>query len=237
MRYVRLVAVAIAAVMLLVPASAQAATCSDYSNQAAAQRAADTRDGDGDGVYCEALPCPCLKPGQSSGGGSASKPKSSKSRRARRYVGRISRVVDGDTVNVRINGGRFERVRLIGLDSPETKKPGVAVECGGLEATALMKRLAFSSSGKGRSVVLKTDPTQDTRDRYKRLLAYVTTRSPVAGRPRNLALELIRAGWARRYVYRTRFQRYSTFTRAQSRARSAKRGVWGSCRGDFHSEQ
>ena len=41
-----------------------AATCADYSNQADAQRAADTRDADGDGVYCESLPCPCLKPGE-----------------------------------------------------------------------------------------------------------------------------------------------------------------------------
>jgi len=45
------------------PSATAAATCSDYSNQAAAQRAADTRDPDGDGVYCESLPCPCLKPG------------------------------------------------------------------------------------------------------------------------------------------------------------------------------
>src|SRR5690349_4696729 len=51
------------------PGAASAATCSDYSNQADAQRAADTRDGDGDGIYCEDLPCPCLKPGQSGGGG------------------------------------------------------------------------------------------------------------------------------------------------------------------------
>lgn len=43
---------------------AQAAvTCSDYANQREAQENADTRDGDGDGVYCESLPCPCLKPG------------------------------------------------------------------------------------------------------------------------------------------------------------------------------
>ena len=42
---------------------AQAATCGDYSTQAAAQRAADTRDADGDGIYCESLTCPCLKPG------------------------------------------------------------------------------------------------------------------------------------------------------------------------------
>lgn len=47
------------------PASAK--TCSDYGNQAAAQRAADTRDADGDGIYCESLPCPCSK---KSGGGS-----------------------------------------------------------------------------------------------------------------------------------------------------------------------
>jgi hypothetical protein len=45
------------------PTAPAAATCADYTNQAEAQRAADTRDTDGDGVYCESLPCPCLKPG------------------------------------------------------------------------------------------------------------------------------------------------------------------------------
>ena len=45
-----------------------AATCSDYSNQAAAQHAADTRDPDNDGRYCEDLPCPCAGPGQSGSG-------------------------------------------------------------------------------------------------------------------------------------------------------------------------
>ena len=51
-------------VSLAAPATAGAATCSDYATQAEAQRAADTRDGDGDGIYCEALPCPCLRPGR-----------------------------------------------------------------------------------------------------------------------------------------------------------------------------
>ncbi|HEV3485121.1 MAG TPA: hypothetical protein VG106_06920 [Vicinamibacterales bacterium] len=50
----------------LLPGSASAATCSDYSNQAQAQCAADTRDSDGDGIYCENLPCPCLEPGTNS---------------------------------------------------------------------------------------------------------------------------------------------------------------------------
>ncbi|HUR86947.1 MAG TPA: hypothetical protein VMY78_16560 [Solirubrobacteraceae bacterium] len=57
-------------VLVLLPSQASAATCSDYSNQAAAQAAADTRDADGDGVYCESLPCPC----STGGGGSTASP-------------------------------------------------------------------------------------------------------------------------------------------------------------------
>ena len=53
----------------LMPSTASAAVCADYSTQADAQRAADTRDADGDGVYCESLPCPC-----SSGSGTAQPP-------------------------------------------------------------------------------------------------------------------------------------------------------------------
>jgi hypothetical protein len=52
---------------------AHAATCGDYTDQATAQHARDTRDGDGDGIYCESLPCPCAKPGADSDGG-GSKP-------------------------------------------------------------------------------------------------------------------------------------------------------------------
>ncbi len=47
------------------PVANPAAACSDYSTQAAAQAAADTRDGDGDGIYCESLPCPCTRPSDS----------------------------------------------------------------------------------------------------------------------------------------------------------------------------
>ena len=49
--------------------AAQAATCGDYANQAAAQHAQDTRDADGDGIFCESLPCPCAKPGNAGSGG------------------------------------------------------------------------------------------------------------------------------------------------------------------------
>jgi hypothetical protein len=59
-----LAAVASASPAHRAPVSAHAsAVCADYPNQAAAQRAADTRDADGDGAYCESLPCPCAGPG------------------------------------------------------------------------------------------------------------------------------------------------------------------------------
>src|SRR4051812_11633031 len=110
-----------------------AATCSDYSNQADAQRGKDTRDGDGDGIYCEDLPCPCLKPGSGGGGG---KPKPRK--HAKVYKARIISVTDGDTIKVRLASGSKRTVRLIGIDTPESHKPGVPVECGAREATASM---------------------------------------------------------------------------------------------------
>src|SRR4051794_15826506 len=61
----------LACVALGAPHAARANTCADYPNQAAAQRAADARDADGDGIYCESLPCPCLRPGQHDSGGSS----------------------------------------------------------------------------------------------------------------------------------------------------------------------
>ena len=66
--------IATLAAVALLPAPADAATCGDYSNQAAAQRAADTRDADGDGIYCESLPCPCATGGGGGGGGNTPAP-------------------------------------------------------------------------------------------------------------------------------------------------------------------
>ncbi|MBJ7331456.1 MAG: hypothetical protein JHC95_16305 [Solirubrobacteraceae bacterium] len=76
-----------AAGLVALPTSAQAATCSDYDNQAAAQRAADTRDADGDGIYCESLPCPCSKSTGGGSGGEEPKPKPKKPRSCRKPTG------------------------------------------------------------------------------------------------------------------------------------------------------
>src|SRR3954471_18517445 len=161
--------IAIALVVGWTAPGAAAATCDDYSTQADAQRAADTRDADGDGLYCEDLPCPCLRPGQSSAppaprptprpaprpvhgldrrpGRSPSRSRSRASRAGRRACTATpssSPVIDGDTIDVELDAGEAVRVRLLGVDTPETHKPGTPVECGGFEATANMLRLSFT---------------------------------------------------------------------------------------------
>ena len=87
-------------------------------------------------------------------------------------VGRVMRVVDGDTIKVRL-GGRVERVRYIGMDTPESVKPGTPVQCFAKKASAENERLVA-----GREVRLVPDVEQ--RDRYGRLLAYVY---PASGGP------------------------------------------------------
>ena len=125
--------------------------------------------------------------------------------------------------------GAYKRytVRLIGIDTPETKKPGTPVECGGREATSNMRRLSFKR-GKGRRVKVTTDPTQDRRDRYGRLLAYVkSARGSLAGAQ-------LRAGWAAVYVFADPFAQLGSFQAAEATARTHARGVWSKCGGNFH---
>jgi micrococcal nuclease len=140
----------------------------------------------------------------------------------------VVRDVDGDTIKVRLTDGVEHNVRLIGIDTPETHKPGVAVECGGPEASALAAKLAPA----GAKAKLTYDPTQDRIDRYKRLLAYVSVNG------HSIQLAELRAGWAEVYVYGGHpFKRVDSFRRASDAAKKANRGVWGACSGDFHSNQ
>jgi micrococcal nuclease len=141
-----------------------------------------------------------------------------------RLSGRVVRAVDGDTLKVAV-GGRLESVRLIGIDTPESKRPGTPVQCGALAASRAMHRLAD-----GRRVTLVFDPTQDRRDRYGRLLAYVMAGGGDVG------LAQVRAGWAMVYVYEHHpFVRVARYRAAASAARRADRGVDGRCGGDFHT--
>jgi endonuclease YncB( thermonuclease family) len=208
------------------PARAIDYDCSDFANQAEAQGQLLPGDpygldGDGDGIACESLPCPCSD--GTAGDPGAHPPSIPASDRTKAQV---TRAVDGDTLRVRILASGDEAdVRLVGIDTPETHRPGVPIECGGPQASRSMHRMAD-----GRRVTLLTDPTQDRFDRYGRLLAYA-----IRGRV-DLNRAQVRHGWAKVYVFRgVPFERVSTYRRAAGGARSEKRGVWGRCRGDFHS--
>ncbi|WP_217920731.1 thermonuclease family protein [Miltoncostaea oceani] len=141
--------------------------------------------------------------------------------------GTVSDVIDGDTIRV-VSRGFETPVRLIGVDTPETRHPTTGVQCFGPEATARTTRLL----PEGTAVRLVTDPTQDVRDRYGRLLAYVY-RAGRSGPTGSVNFSLVRSGHARAYVHDgVRFRYAVPFLRAHSRARTAKLGLWGPpCRG------
>lgn len=146
---------------------------------------------------------------------------------------RVVRVVDGDTLKVRLSDGRRRTVRVLGIDTPETKRPDTPVECGGPQASAAMARLALRGDGvraTGRDVVLIADPTGDAEDRFGRVLAYVEADG------RDLGERQIAEGWSEVYAFRgRRFQRRARYERAEAQARRAGRGAWTACDGVFHS--
>ena len=132
--------------------------------------------------------------------------------------GRVVQIVDGDTVDIRI-GGRVERVRLIGVDTPETKKPGVPIECFGPEATRRLTELLPPGS----EVVVERDV--EPRDDYGRLLLYVHRF------PDGLFVnaDLVRRGFARPLSIppNTTFTR--EFSEIAHRAETEKIGLWKAC--------
>ncbi|MEJ7798714.1 MAG: thermonuclease family protein [Solirubrobacteraceae bacterium] len=148
-------------------------------------------------------------------------------RSAQTAKARVVRVIDGDTLKVRLSIGKTINVRLIGIDTPETRKPGTPVQCGGRDATARMKKLALRN-GRGRLVTLTSDPTQDFSDGFGRLLAYVNGSGVDFGRT------MISSGWAKTYVFESDFQRVAKYRSAQASAKPAKRGAWRKCGGNFH---
>ena len=203
--------------------------CADFVNQAQAQSYfeaqgpgdPDLLDGDGDGRACEDLPCPCATGGGggqvgggNDGGGAGNGAGGAKGHAV------VSGIADGDTIDVHLKG-RAERVRLIGIDTPEVY---FGADCGGAQASAAMKRILQV----GDRVELIRDRSQDNRDRYGRLLRYVVH----AGR--DVGQRQIRKGWAKTYVFETPFQRLSSYRSAQRAARRADRGVWRLCHANFH---
>ena len=143
------------------------------------------------------------------------------------HDGTVTKVTDGDTVHVTGLSGAEETVRIVGIDTPETKDPRKPVQCGGPEATAFASVTLL-----GQHVHVVPDPTQDRVDRYGRTLAYIelidanpTTKAPAGSDYSTLVAE---AGWARAYIYDPRHppQRITQIQAAESRASVMRRGIW-----------
>jgi len=130
----------------------------------------------------------------------------------------VVRVVDGDTLVVSPNpnpaSSEGDRVRLIGVDTPESVAPNRPVERFGKEASEFTRRLA-----EGRRVRLVFDPAQ-TQDRYGRTLAYVYLEDGTF-----LNAEIIRQGYGFAYT-RFPFAYLEEFRALEREARDARRGLW-----------
>lgn len=130
----------------------------------------------------------------------------------------VLRVRDGDTIRVRIDKTGVEaEVRILGIDTPEVRDKA---ECGGDVATTAMQAL----TPVGSSVVLVSDPSQADRDRYERLLRYVSRSGDDVG------LKQIQAGLAKIFVFEDDpFDRVDAYRKAQRGARKGDTGLWAAC--------
>ena len=129
----------------------------------------------------------------------------------------MTRVVDGDTIHARVDG-RDERVRYIGMDTPETVKPNTPVQCYGEAASAANRRLVA-----GARVELRLGT--ETHDRYGRLLAYVYRRRD--GLFVNAAL--VRDGFATTLTIPPNDDHAAELGALERRARAQRRGLWTAC--------
>lgn len=137
---------------------------------------------------------------------------------------KVTNVVDGDTIDVDING-KIERLRLIGIDTPETKDPRKPVQCFGKEASSKASEMLS-----GKKVSLEADAVSGERDKYNRLLRYVFIENGTFYNK-----EVIAQGYAHEYTYQSQVYKYQTeFKQAEKDARENSRGLWSldSCNGD-----
>ncbi len=128
----------------------------------------------------------------------------------------VARVIDGDTFEVNGVGG-VEKVRVIGVNTPETVDPRKPVECFGVEASNKAKSVLS-----GQRVRLEYDPTQGERDKYGRLLRHVFLQDET-----NFGLLMIKDGYAHEYTYAIPYKYQDEFKAAQNYARQNSLGLWG----------
>lgn len=129
----------------------------------------------------------------------------------------VSKIIDGDTLEVTDESGEILKIRLIGIDTPETKDPRSDVECFGTEASEKAIELLV-----GKNVYLLSDKSQDDKDKYDRYLRYVVRED---GHFFNL--NMIALGYANEYTYQVPYQFQSKFKEVESNARESSLGLFG----------
>ncbi len=127
----------------------------------------------------------------------------------------VHRVIDGDTLEV-ILDGKKQKIRMIGVNTPETVDPRRPVQCFGKEASNYAKQLLTNQT-----VFLESDPSQGSTDKYHRLLRYVWLDAKT-----NVNEQLIADGYAYEYTYATPYKYQSIFKAAQQEAQNTARGLW-----------
>ncbi len=132
----------------------------------------------------------------------------------------VDRVVDGDTVILEIDGGE-ERVRLIGIDTPESVATNRPKQCYGKEASEALAGLLPPGS----DVVVQRD--LEARDRYDRLLLYIYR----ADDGLFVNRWLVENGFADAVVYEPNSAHADEFENLRAQAEAEGRGLWGSCDG------
>lgn len=129
--------------------------------------------------------------------------------------GTVVKVVDGDTFDLD-RRGKVYRIRLIGINTPETKHPTKGVECFGKEASAQAKKLL-----EGKKVRLEADPNQSSRDKYDRLLRYAWIDGEEL-----FNLMMIEQGYAYEATYDGAYKYQKEFKQAQKTAEKKNKGLW-----------
>jgi micrococcal nuclease len=130
----------------------------------------------------------------------------------------VVEVYDGDTIGVHMDG-TTEKIRLIGVDTPETHHPNKPVQCFGQAASDYTTKNLSS-----KTVRLEADPMGDNRDRYDRLLRYVYLPDGTLWNRK-----LISDGYGFAYTSFA-FGKSTDFKQAEQTARQTNAGLWGGCR-------
>lgn len=139
----------------------------------------------------------------------------------------VVRVIDGDTLTVRVKKGQeydvgiegdIVDVRLIGIDAPEINWKESSGECFGFASRKYLQSLL-----RNKEIVLQPDSVQPARDKYGRYLFYVYFNE------KNVSYRVLRKGYARELTIGNGYDKQKTFRKAAVLAQKGDQGLWGQC--------